>query len=94
MLLDKKVNTRCCKVSTLKGTSFFKGFDWNKLLDFSIPPPFLPLEFPLDKSLLNSRESFERKIVLDEQNSKAYKMEQIREYFDNNYNNGKCAEDF
>ena len=66
MLLDKKVNTRCCKVSTLKGTSFFKGFDWNKLLDFSIPPPFLPLEFPLDKSLLNSRESFERKIVLDE----------------------------
>lgn len=94
MLLDKKVNTRCCKVSTLKGTSFFKGFDWNKLLDFSIPPPFLPLEFPLDKSLLNSRESFERKIVLDEQNSKAYKMEQIREDFDNNYNNGKWAEDF
>ena len=94
MLLDKKVNARCCKVSTLKGTSFFKGFDWNKLLDFSIPPPFLPLEFPLDKSLLNSRESFERKIVLDEQNSKAYKMEQIREDFDNNYNNGKWAEDF
>ena len=94
MLLDKKVNTRCCNVSTLKGTSFFKGFDWNKLLDFSIPPPFLPLEFPLDKSLLNSRESFERKIVLDEQNSKAYKMEQIREDFDNNYNNGKWAEDF
>ena len=94
MLLDKKVNTRCCKVSTLKGTSFFKGFDWNKLLDFSIPPPFLPLEFPLDKSLFNSRESFERKIVLDEQNSKAYKMEQIREDFDNNYNNGKWAEDF
>ena len=94
MLLDKKVNTRCCKVSTLKGTSFFKGFDWNKLLDFSIPPPFLPLEFPLDKSLLNSRESFERKIVLDEQNSNAYKMEQIREDFDNNYNNGIWAEDF
>jgi len=41
-LLNKKVNQRICNVNTLKNRSFFEGFDFEKLKDFKIEPPFLP----------------------------------------------------
>ena len=41
-LLAKKVNERICNVSKLKKTEFFKGFDFDKLNDFQLEPPFKP----------------------------------------------------
>ncbi len=41
-LLTKKVNQRICNVNTLKNKSFFEGFDFEKLKDFKIDPPFQP----------------------------------------------------
>ena len=94
ILLNKKVNMRVCKVSTLKGSNLFTGFDWNKLIDFSISPPYIPPEFPLDKSMLESRESFERKIVQDEQSSNAYKIEHLRDDYEDDYIESKWADNF
>jgi cGMP-dependent protein kinase len=41
-LLTKKVNLRICNVSTLKTKEFFKDFDFEKLKDFKLNPPYLP----------------------------------------------------
>ena len=41
-LLTKKVNLRICNVSTLKGRHFFSDFDFEKLKDFKLKPPYLP----------------------------------------------------
>ena len=47
-LLTKKVNERTCNVSKLKKNEFFKGFDFDKLNDFQLDPPFKP-----DKKVLS-----------------------------------------
>ena len=41
-LLNKKVNERICNVSTLKEKKFFEGFDFNKLIELRLKPPFKP----------------------------------------------------
>ncbi len=41
-LLTKKVNYRICNVNTLKGKQFFSDFDFEKLKDFKLNPPYLP----------------------------------------------------
>jgi cGMP-dependent protein kinase len=41
-LLTKKVNQRICNVSVLKGKPFFSDFDFEKLKDFKLNPPYLP----------------------------------------------------
>ena len=41
-LLNKKVNERICDVSKLKKKAFFDGFDFDKLNDFKLKPPYKP----------------------------------------------------
>ena len=41
-LLNKKVNERICNVSTLKKMEFFEGFEFDKLIEFRLKPPFKP----------------------------------------------------
>lgn len=41
-LLSKKVNERVCNVSKLKHKPFFEGFEFDKLNDFQLEPPFIP----------------------------------------------------
>ena len=41
-LLAKKVNERLCNVSKLKQKPFFEGFEFNKLNDFQLEPPYKP----------------------------------------------------
>ena len=46
-LLTKKVNERLCNVSKLKHKQFFEGFDFNKLNDFQLTPPYKPVKTDL-----------------------------------------------
>ena len=41
-LLTKKVNERVCNVSILKQKAFFGDFDFDKLNDFKLTPPYIP----------------------------------------------------
>ena len=41
-LLRKKVNQRVCNVHLLKSKPFFEGFEWDKLFDFQLKPPYIP----------------------------------------------------
>ena len=48
-LLAKKVNERICNVSKLKQKPFFEGFEFNKLNDFQLEPPYKPVKNDLTK---------------------------------------------
>jgi cGMP-dependent protein kinase len=52
-LLAKKVNERLCNVSKLKQKAFFEGFEFNKLNDFQLEPPFKPVKNDMSKFLKN-----------------------------------------
>ena len=52
-LLTKKVNERLCNVTKLKQKPFFDGFEFNKLNDFQLEPPFKPVKNDLSKYLKN-----------------------------------------
>ena len=40
--LKKNVSKRICSFENLRKHSFFKGFNWEDLIDFHIVPPFFP----------------------------------------------------
>jgi cGMP-dependent protein kinase len=48
-LLAKKVNERVCNVPKLKEKAFFEGFDFNKLNDFQLEPPYKPIKKDMSK---------------------------------------------
>ena len=48
-LLSKKVNERVCNVSKLKQKSFFEKFEFNKLNDFQLDPPYKPEKKDMSK---------------------------------------------
>ena len=48
-LLAKKVNERLCNVSKLKQKPFFEGFEFNKLNDFQLEPPYKPVKNDMSK---------------------------------------------
>jgi len=48
-LLSKKVNERVCNVSKLKQKAFFEGFEFSKLNDFQLQPPFKPEKKDMSK---------------------------------------------
>ena len=50
-LLNKKVNERICNVSTLKKKIFFEGFEFDKLNDFRLKPPYKPNQQNYEKYL-------------------------------------------
>ena len=66
-LLAKKVNERLCNVSKLKQKPFFEGFEFNKLNDFQLEPPFKPTKNDLYK-FLKKLEPYEN-IFKDEKES-------------------------
>ena len=67
ILLCKKVNERICNVSKLKQKPFFEGFEFNKLNDFQLEPPFKPNKNNLETFLKNT-EPYEN-IFKDEKES-------------------------
>ena len=50
-LLNKKVNERVCNVSSLKKKSFFDKFEFDKLNDLKLKPPFKPNVKSFDRYL-------------------------------------------
>ena len=66
-LLAKKVNERLCNVSKLKQKAFFEGFNFNKLNDFQLDPPFKPTKTDLSR-FLKKTEPYES-IFKDEKDS-------------------------
>ena len=50
-LLNKKVNERICNVSTLKKKTFFSGFEFDKLIDLRLKPPYKPSMKSFDRYL-------------------------------------------
>ena len=58
-LLTKKVNERTCNVSKLKKNEFFKGFDFDKLNDFQLDPPFKPDKKDLSCYLKDTKQLYE-----------------------------------
>ena len=48
-LLSKKVNERVCNVSKLKQKTFFENFEFNKLNDFQLQPPYKPEKKDMSK---------------------------------------------
>ena len=58
-LLAKKVNERVCNVSKLKQKTFFEGFEFNKLNDFQLEPPYKPEKKDLSKFLTEKKEPYE-----------------------------------
>ena len=66
-LLAKKVNERSCNVSKLKQKPFFEGFNFNKLNDFQLDPPFKPTKTDLSR-FLKKTEPYEN-ILKDEKES-------------------------
>ena len=50
-LLTKKVNLRICNVSILKKKPFFDDFDWDRLNDFKLIPPYVPPHKDLSEHL-------------------------------------------
>ena len=66
-LLAKKVNERLCNVSKLKQKPFFEGFNFSKLNDFQLEPPFKPNKTDLSR-FLKKTEPYES-IFKDEKES-------------------------
>jgi cGMP-dependent protein kinase len=58
-LLAKKVNERVCNVSKLKQKPFFENFDFSKLNDFQLEPPYKPEKKDLSKFLTEKKEPYE-----------------------------------
>ena len=58
-LLAKKVNERTCNVSKLKKLEFFQGFDFDKLNDFQLEPPFIPDKKDMSKFLTEKKQLYE-----------------------------------
>lgn len=42
LMLTKNSLSRLCKLSHIKATAYFAGFNWDSLLSLNITPPFLP----------------------------------------------------
>lgn len=57
-LLEKNPLIRPCNFSILKDYSLFRGYPWNKLIDFRLNPPFKPKahNYKKDMNLLNPYE--------------------------------------
>jgi cGMP-dependent protein kinase len=58
-LLAKKVNERICNVPKLKEKPFFEGFDFNKLNDFQLEPPYKPPKKDMSKCFKETTKTYE-----------------------------------
>ena len=62
VLLVKKVSKRMCEAKELKKLSLFNGFEWDKLVDFTLSPPYIPKQFDVSQVLKNTLMLFEKEI--------------------------------
>ena len=69
-LLSKKVNERVCNVSKLKQKAFFEKFEFNKLNDFQLEPPYKPEKKDTSKYFQETK-AYES-IFKDEKDSNSY----------------------
>ena len=61
-LLIKKASKRMCEAKELKKLSLFNGFEWDKLVDFTLSPPYIPKQFDVSQVLKNTLMLFEKEI--------------------------------
>ena len=62
VLLVKKVSKRICEAKELKKLNLFNGFEWDKLVDFTLSPPYIPKQFDVSQVLKNTLMLFEKEI--------------------------------
>ena len=75
-LLAKKVNERVCNVSKLKQKPFFQDFDFSKLNDFQLKPPYKPEKKDMSKFLTEKKEPYENIFKNEKENSYSPKKKQ------------------
>ena len=86
-LLAKKVNERSCNVSKLKQKEFFENFDFNKLNDFQLTPPFKPDKKDMSKCFKETK-SYENLFNYDKESlcSPSRKKKNREQEEDSEYN--------
>ena len=87
-LLAKKVNERICNVSKLKKMEFFEGFEFNKLNDFQLEPPFKPEKKDMSKFLKEKKQLYESTFKEEKDyglNAQRRKKEEEENYDDSDY---------
>jgi cGMP-dependent protein kinase len=72
-LLHKKMNERVCNVAKLKQMPFFEGFEFNKLNDFQLEPPFKTVKNDLSK-YLKASEPYENVLKEEKDPNDNYKQ--------------------
>ena len=87
-LLSKKVNQRCCNITVIKHKEFFNEFDWTKLNDFKLIPPYVPTQNDLSVHL-STDNPFENYVKED----KGHYKNKNKEAYNEGYNK-KWAEEF
>ena len=90
-LLTKKVNKRNCNINNLKIMKFFENFDFDKLNDFCIKPPYIPITGDMNK-YLSVECPYENIVSHEQQNhptptNKKGKKEHIPSDYDKNWAN-------
>ena len=84
-LLTKKVNERLCNVSKLKHKPFFEGFDFNKLNDFQLSPPYKPIKNDLTK-FFKETTPYESILKEDKEPTPQHKKKKKNDDDDEDYN--------
>ena len=82
-LLSKKVNQRICNVSALKKKEFFEGFEFDKLNDLRLKPPYKPNVQNFNKYL--NRENPYEKYVKEDNLNKTKGKESEDNYIPSDY---------
>ena len=62
-LLEKNVSKRICNATELKKLELFKGYEWDKLNDFKIPPPYIPKMFDCSHVMKSDLTPFEKELI-------------------------------
>ena len=85
-LLNKKVNERVCNFSKLKRKAFFDGFEFDKLNDFKLKPPYKPNKVDFSK-YLSENNPYELKVQEDNTSlgKKKHKSNEIPSDYDPNW---------
>ena len=89
LLLTKEVNKRNCNINNLKKMKFFNEFDFEKLNDFCIEAPYIPITVDMNK-YLSTECPYENMISHEQQNitvnnNKKGKKEHIPSDYDKNW---------
>lgn len=62
-LLEKNVSKRICNATELKKLDLFNGYEWDKLNDFKIAPPYIPKMFDCSHVMKSDSTPFEKELI-------------------------------